>query len=247
MREIFIGAGQSNMSGRGVLGNPVYDNISRVWNYCANGVWQNAPVDPVDSPICQVDAVSADPDAAVGPLLSFANRLAELRNTDIGIVPCAKGGTSITEWYRDLRRITLYGSMIARAKEAAQSGVIKGLIWWQGESDCSRSEVPPHDACPSYYTWPADFAAFVANVRTDLGDPNLPVVFAQLSKEPSGIWAYAAWGGMQQQQAQISIPRVSMIITSDLPVLAPNDPHVNAAGQYAAGVRFADAMQVLIV
>ncbi|MBD1847881.1 hypothetical protein H6F89_31785 [Cyanobacteria bacterium FACHB-63] len=44
----------------------------------------------------QVDKVSEDKDAGFGPSVSFATALLEQRrNMVIGLIPCAKGGSSI--------------------------------------------------------------------------------------------------------------------------------------------------------
>lgn len=238
MREIYILAGQSNMSGRGLLSQaPVYGNIANVNVYTSSGVWINSPADPI----------SDDPDSAVGPGLSFANRLSELHpGVEVGLVPCARGGSKLRAWAKDWRRDTLYGSMMARTREAAQTGVIKGLIWWQGESDAGCFSDPPYTPWPENLSWPSDFARFITDIRADLGMPYLAVAFAQLSAEPSGIWDYAGWGGMQMRQSQIQAPQLAMIQTSDLPLFQANDVHLSTAGYVTAGIRFADAIHSIM-
>ena len=50
----------------------------------------------------------------------------------IALVPCAVGGTPIRRWCRGG---DLYKKMLARAKIAAEAGVLKGILWHQGEGD----------------------------------------------------------------------------------------------------------------
>ena len=76
---------------------------------------------------------------------------------DIGLVPCAAGNTSLSEW-----RVgsALYNRMIARAKAArAQhpANKIAGLVWHQGESDALKVE--------SAMMYSQQFVDMVAHVR----------------------------------------------------------------------------------
>ena len=247
MRWNFICAGQSNMSGRGALPAPAFPNAGRVWTYTNAGTWQNPATEPVDASAGQIDQVSDD-EALVGPCVAFGDRLAELTpGVEIGLVPCAKGGYTMDQWRRDWRRTALYGSMLTRAREASVTGPVKGLLWWQGESEAMGGS--------GYTYWAHRFCEFIASVRQDLNLPDLPVIFAQLSREPNTA-PWTSWGGMQAQQAQVFDPRgkIQMITTSDL---TPQDlqfngmfwtcgPHLVTASYVTAGRRFADAMHSLL-
>lgn len=50
----------------------------------------------------------------------------------IGLVPTAVGGTALRRW---IKGGDLYEQAVARARVAAQTGVIRGVLWHQGESD----------------------------------------------------------------------------------------------------------------
>lgn len=247
MRWNFLCAGQSNMSGRGALPAPVVPNAARVWTYTNAGTWQNPATEPVDQSAGQIDPVSADA-ALVGPCLSFGDRMAELNPTvEIGLVPCAKGASTMDQWRRDWRRTTLYGSMLARALEASQAGATNGLIWWQGESEAIGGD--------GYTYWAHRFCEFVAALRQDLDKPDLPVVLAQLSQEPNTA-PWVSWGGMQATQAQLFDPRgrMRMIVTNDLTPQGLQwngtywtcGPHLVTGSYVTAGQRFADAMHELL-
>lgn len=188
------------------------------------------------------------PDGTLGLHGWFKDRMVSHRqNADIVLAPCAVGATKMQAWSRNWSTSSLYGAMLARVRyELSLGGSIKGLLWWQGESDCGRYPAPPNNAWPEVISWAGDFCRFVADVRVDLVLPDLPVVFAQLGPEPSGNWNYAAWGFLQAQQASISAPKVSMIETKDLPELNINNVHLSAAGYEVAGYRFADAMNALL-
>ncbi|CAN1274122.1 Probable carbohydrate esterase At4g34215 [Linum perenne] len=105
----------------------------------------------------------------VGPGMAFANAMLLNNGSGIvvGLVPCAVGGTRIRQWRRGRR---LYRGMVARARAAAASngGKIRGLLWYQGESDTVRRE----DA----EGYKGRLEKLILDVRSDLGIPTLPLL-----------------------------------------------------------------------
>lgn len=236
-RDIFVLMGQSNMSGRGLVYEvPGFWFASQVKVYNNAGAWVHGS-EPVDSAVGQIDQVSADENAGAGPGMAFGDRLAELRGTEIGLVPCAKGGSDINAWQKDWRRTTLYGSCLARTREAAQSGTIRGLLIFNGESDSNPERVE---------LYPSRMARLITDFRQDLGLPNLPVVFTQIGPEPCCFDYFSSWGGMQARQAQIQGPNLKMVTAMDLPSFGPSSPHLTTAGYVALGRRYAEAMHQLL-
>jgi hypothetical protein len=240
--DIYVLAGQSNMSGRGSIrelpaGFP--DHRERIFNYSNAGVWEPA-TPPIDHPVGQVDDISRD-DAGVGPGLPFASRLLDRqRGTAIGLVPCAKGGSRIDDWARRVGRHSLYGSCIARVREAAAHGVVRGILWYQGESDTESDDASS--------AWSVKFMALVDALRQDLGNPDLPVVFAQLGnlsesrrREPR----FQAWEGLKAAQRSVQGRAILMVRTDDLP-LSKDGLHLATAAQQQLGARLADAMLRLL-
>lgn len=131
--DVFIVAGQSNASGRGT-NNQTYSHASLLASRFHNNYTWGDLVDPTDSNSGQPDSVSQDGDAAgsVWPLV--ATLLMADQSVPVAFVPCAKGGTSITEWQpgaNHVDRATLYGSMNYRAFLTGA----KAVLWWQGETD----------------------------------------------------------------------------------------------------------------
>ncbi|KNA20437.1 hypothetical protein SOVF_052450 [Spinacia oleracea] len=106
----------------------------------------------------------------VGPGMPFAHTLTEREGGTLGLVPCAVGATAISEWARGT---PLYNSMVKRAKAAVVKGwddesVIKGLLWYQGESDT----LTERDAA----AYEGRMVKFICNVREDLHLPLLPII-----------------------------------------------------------------------
>lgn len=120
--SLFLLVGQSNMSGRGELPAEVQEINPQVFVFGNDYRWHHA-VEPVDSPIGQVDSVSIDYDAGYSLATSFANALLENDpELIIGFIPCAAGGSSIQKWQKDLSEQSLYGSCLKRAKHCFEGG-----------------------------------------------------------------------------------------------------------------------------
>lgn len=135
--DVFVVAGQSNASGRG-SNSQSYSGSSGARLFGNNYLWSNLS-DPSDSDSGQVDTVSSDSIASgsVWPLVATSFLLDQA--VPIAFIPCAKGGTSITQWQPGadhFDRSTLYGSMAYRATNV---GGIKAVLWWQGETDALAS------------------------------------------------------------------------------------------------------------
>ena len=240
---VFILAGQSNMSGRGDLGElppgfPAHGE--RLANFNNAYVWTTARA-PLDDPQGQKDACSLDPFPGVGPGVAFGERLCELMpGIRVGLVPCARGGATLAAWAPAQGARTLYGSSLQRAAQAAKQGRVGGVLFYQGESDTASRAAAE--------AWPKHFADLVAAWRRDLGDPHLPVVFAQLcalGKDLAHDPLYRYWDLLKEKQAAIRLPRVLMVRSDDLP-LKPDGLHLSTAGQMILGQRMAQAMHRLL-
>lgn len=138
-RDVYIVAGQSNASGRGT-NSQVYSHATLKPLLYNNAYHLTELIDPTDIVTGQVDTVSSDTSpAAFGSVWPLVATQLMAANGRVPIfVPCAKGGSSITAWlpgadHQD--RTTLYGSMIYRALQAANYGTLRGVLWWQGETD----------------------------------------------------------------------------------------------------------------
>ncbi|KQN19487.1 hypothetical protein ASE86_13565 [Sphingomonas sp. Leaf33] len=239
-QDVYILAGQSNMSGRGALAELTEDERAAdpaIQLYGNDGQWRPAR-DPLDDATGQVDAVSADTKAAVGPGLFFARSLRARSRRPIVLVPCAKGGSTLAQWLpASVGRDTLYGSCLARARAAG--GRIAGILWYQGESDTRDAAVARG--------WAIGFGTLVSAFRRDLAAPRLPVVFVRIADAPAGAGdaeRYPAWRLVQSIQSRVRIDCTAMVRTDGLPRL-PDDLHLTTPAQRTLGPRVADAMRVL--
>jgi len=240
--SLFILAGQSNMSGVGEL-PPNQAVNSRIFVFGNDYRWKIA-AEPLDSPAGQVDKVSQDDGAGFGPSLPFALALLEQEpELIIGLIPCAKGNTTIEEWQRNLSDTTLYGSCLKRTRAATPMGQITGLLFFQGESD-ALDPIQFGDRSLSPFEYASKFSTFVNDFRSDLALPKkLPVVFAQIGSHTSPE-SFANWQVVQEQQASVRLHCVAMITTDDLPLR--DGVHFTTESYRTIGQRFAKAYLELI-
>jgi hypothetical protein len=240
--SLFILAGQSNMAGRGEVPESGQNTNPRVFVFGNDYHWRIA-AEPIDEPSNQVDKVSEDPDAGFSPALPFAMSLLEQRpDVVIGLIPCARGGSSIDLWRRSLSENTLYGSCLKRVRAASTMGNVAGILFFQGEADAiaqelfQESELFPNE-------WGDRFEVFVNDWRNDLGLPELPVVFAQIGTNTAPD-IFINWAIVKEQQRSVEMPFCVMITTDDL---ALRDPvHFTSESYQIVGQRFAEAYLNLI-
>lgn len=236
-RELWVMAGQSNSSGRGVTGElPSFDNAGYMYSNAGGFVTATSPV---DSNSGQVDAVSSDSNAGASAALSFIDRATErFPSKEFGVIPCAKGGTALTAWQRNLSRSSLYGSMLARMQEAANFGAVKGVIFYQGEAETSEDDTAAANS------WAADFLQMAEDLTDDFGDPDLRFIVTELGPNPSPP-TRPNWSTVQAQQQSLDGEldgRVSVVSAADLSVLSGDPIHLDTDGQVALGIRYADAL-----
>jgi hypothetical protein len=110
---------------------------------------------------------------ALGPGDYFAKTLIDKipANDTIGLVPCALSGQAIEVMMKSGG--SKYTWILNRAKAAQQiGGVIEGILFHQGESNCGNSG------------WPDKVKTFITDLRTDLGIGDVPFLAGELA--PTG-------------------------------------------------------------
>ncbi|MBO4884522.1 MAG: sialate O-acetylesterase [Clostridia bacterium] len=121
MIHSFLMIGQSNMAGRGDIGDvpPIANPALKVLR---NGRWQRlfVPVNP-DRPFSGISLAE-----------SFADAYQRDHGVDVGLIPCADGGTRIDQWREGG---LLFDHAVMQARLAERTSTIAGVLWHQGESD----------------------------------------------------------------------------------------------------------------
>ena len=237
---LYVLAGQSNMSGRGELA-AVPVTHPQIFLFGNDYHWHLA-AEPLDDSRNQVDLVSMESpndEASHSPGMAFALALlAADPAQQIGLIPCAKGGTSLMDWAPSRANNTLYGACLQRIAAASTQGRLAGVLFFQGENDALRADAFPEDQMRTSEGYGALFTNWLAQLRQDLDRPDLPIVFAQIG---TNDWPefFIHWEMIQHEQASVKLPCTAMITTADL---ARGDAvHFTSASYDEIGARFAKA------
>ncbi len=174
--HLFLLVGQSNMAGRGPLDDQATATHPRVWMLDQSGQWVPA-VDPLHFDKPKVVGVGLGKTFA----LDYAERYP---GVSVGLIPCAVGGSPIAAWepggFHSSTDTHPYDDAIPRAKLAMQSGVLKGILWHQGESDSNPKLAPIYEA---------KLQTLVARFRKDLGVEGVPFIVGQLGQFAERPWS----------------------------------------------------------
>lgn len=234
--SLFVLAGQSNMVGHGTVRPTDRKPIPGVWLFGNDYRWKPARA-PLDDPANQVDLVSRDLRVGVGPGLFFAKRLRALqKDRMIGVIPCAKGGSALSEWQPHRSDTTLYGSCLKRIRAASLFGSLEGILFYQGETDAlSKTE----NVSIQPYQWRRLFESIIHTLRKDVRNPSLAVVFAQIGSFRGSPSRFPNWEVVRQQQESVNIPKARMVETDGLPL--QDRVHLSTKGVKYVGRRMAKA------
>lgn len=167
--HLYLLVGQSNMAGRGEIDSLSTPNNPHILMLTGENEWVMAK-DPLHFDKPKV--------IGVGPGLAFAQNMLAFekdRNVKIGLIPCAVGGTSIDMWQpgKDAydRQYYPYDDAIERLHAAMKDGVIKGIIWHQGEGDSNEEKAK---------VYLEKLEKLITRFRNEIGHQAVPFVAGEL-------------------------------------------------------------------
>ena len=222
--HLYLLIGQSNMAGRGKIALEDKVAVPRVLMLNKANEWVSA-----------VDPISFDKKiAGVSLGRTFGIEMAKANpKIKIGLIPCAVGGTPIRRWQENGN---LYQAALKRAKIAMKAGVLKGILWHQGENDSGKETTAK--------IYEQQLHAMIAAWRKDLGDQNIPIVVGEMGRffktakfKPTVDAALKALPGKVKHTAWVTAEGLGH--KGDV-------VHFNAAGYREFGKRYAVAMKKLL-
>lgn len=164
--HVFLLMGQSNMAGYdelhpedtttvpGVYRIPTVGNNGYSWEPAAHPLHNRLPSD------------------RFGLGLPFAKEYQKKHpNVIVGLIPVAWGGAGID---RLNKGTATYYDAINKAKYAQKNGLIKGVLWHQGESDTVNEELAN--------AYESKLHQLISDIRTDLNIPELPFIVGNLAE-----------------------------------------------------------------
>jgi len=253
--DLYLLAGQSNMEGVGKLIDP--ERPSRAvrcfylddrWGVAKDPLcWFNEAVDAVHwraprerrADEAKMERYFRRFGAGLG--IRFGKEMYKYNGVPVGLIMCAHGGTSMKQWEppagakrelpseSSMTSDSFYGSMMRRL--AATGGRVKAVLWYQGESDAAdRAQAA---------AFKKRFLRFVAALRADIGQPSLPILYAQLNTWLGDAAAFPHWNDIQLDQALVEaeIPGSALVSTNDLSLA--DAIHLDTSSLKRLGRRFA--------
>jgi hypothetical protein len=166
--------GQSNMAGRGTVETQDKVPHPRVLMLDKAGNWVPA-VDPL-----HFDKAAA----GTGLGKTFGIKIAEANpEITVGLIPCAVGGSPIDSWkpgvFYPPTKSYPWDDAIRRTKLALKSGVLKGILWHQGESDSNEALAAGYES---------KLHDLISRLRSELGAPETPFIVGQMGQFPERPW-----------------------------------------------------------
>ncbi len=242
--DLWLLGGQSNMEGVGNLADAL-PPIDEVKAYYMNNVWKPAE-DPIHNLWQAAAPVHGGNPAAkaaprrvkgVGPGVAFGQDMYKRTKVPQGLISCAHGGTKMTQWDPELKKLgdkSLYGAMYNRLQRLG--GKVAGMIWYQGCSDANAADA-------ALFT--ERMLTFIKEVRKDTGNATLPIVMVQISRVCDPSASDECWTSIREQQRLLP-EKVKNILTVPAIDLDLDDLiHISGEDQHVLGKRMASAMAVL--
>ncbi|MBQ9784962.1 MAG: sialate O-acetylesterase [Clostridia bacterium] len=220
----FLMIGQSNMAGRGDFGE-----VPKIYNenclMLRMGRWQtmHEPIN-TDRWIFEGEFHSG-----VSLAASFADELSRAQDARVGLIPCADGGTGIEQW---MPGEVLYDHAVMMTRLAMRSSTLAGILWHQGENDCTSDEkLAAHKD---------KFIKMITAMRRDLGAEELPLLIGELAWEIAPRWGLgdrpAAMNRAYHEIAQ-KLPHCAIVSSKNL-TQKPDGLHFDSVGLREFGMRY---------
>lgn len=222
---VFIMAGQSNMAGRGIV--ETQDTLINERILTINKDYQ---IIKAKEPIHFYEPNLKGLDCG----LSFAQTLLKRvdKSVTILIIPTAVGGSSTRQWLGDsvYRNVQLLMNFRQKMELAKTQGIVKGILWHQGESDANTRGIP---------LYKDNLKKLFGIFRGYANNEKLPILIGELgsySKTPN------EWNTINEiiRQYVASNENTYLISTNDLKHKG-DFIHFNSEGQRLMGQRMAEA------
>ena len=215
------------MAGRGEIGEQDRQPHPRVFALNKDNKWV-----PATDPIHFDKSI-----AGVGPGLTFGKVIADSKpGIRIGLIPCAAGGSSLTHWergaYHEQTDSKPYDKALTRAGIAMKNGIVKGILWHQGEGDSIEESAPVYEQ---------NLVSFVHRLRKDLGLPDVPFIAGQLGEFFREEHSFARVVNEAIIRLPEHVDNVAVVDSKGLTVKSDN-VHFNAESAREFGRRYAAAM-----
>ena len=224
MIHSFLLIGQSNMAGRGFI-NEAMPLKSEKIKVLRNGRWQ-----PIYRPVHCDRAFSG-----VCLAESFAQAYINEHDAEVGLIPCADGGTSLEQWKPGG---LLFDNAVNNARLAMRTSEIVGVLWHQGEAECGGEK---------YKSYKKNFEFMLNKFREKLNLADVTVIIGglgdflkdcKLSETLKNyIYVNTELKKIADSDAMIEYVSVNGLTAN------PDNLHFNSKSLYEFGLRYYEAFK----
>lgn len=223
---VFILAGQSNMAGRGkvepmdTISNPRILTINKTGEL----ILAKEPLHFYEPTLTGLDCG-----------LSFGKKLLNYIPDSVSILllPTAVGGSAIQQWIGDetYRNVSLFSNFKEKTAIGKQHGIIKAILWHQGESDAASPE--------TIEIYDKQLGVLFSKFRAEVGNPTLSICYGRLGPFSKTDKSWQAINA-KMEDYQKTDPFSYLIQTKNLNHKG-DFIHFDAEGQRAMGISYAKA------
>lgn len=228
--DLWVIAGQSNAAGYGR--GPVFDPPELGVHILKNDETWDLAAHPLNDTTRSAHSNLEHANPGHSPYLRFAKALRAALGYPIGLIQTALGGSPLSAWNPDENpEAPLFRNLMHCVRLAG--GRVRGMAWYQGESDCGVDLAP---------TYEARFTAFIKRLRQDLDAPDLPVILAQLNRYTGeqDVEGHRGWSIVREAQRRArALGNVAVVSAIDLPI--SDLIHTSPDGNLMLGARKARA------
>lgn len=222
---VFILAGQSNMAGRALVEPQDTVPNDRILTINKKG----------ELIVAKEPLHFQEPGGeGLGCGLSFGKAMIENipPKTRILLLPTAIGGSSVGQWVGDslFRRVKLLSNFREKAEFGKKHGVIKGILWHQGENDANPGFIPHYKE---------RLTALFAEFRSIAGNDRLPIILGEIHSFRANTQNYDEINRIIHEYAS-SDPYTTVISTRDFSQKG-DSVHYDSKSQRIMGQRYAAA------
>ncbi len=221
---VFILAGQSNMAGRAIIEPDDTIPDKRIFSLNSDDELILAK-----EPLHYYEPGLAGLDCGV----SFARALLKKVHEDVSVlvIPASVGGSSVKQWLNDSvhRNVSLYSNFRNKMETGKKYGVIKGILWHQGENDAGSVQ--------TIEIYGNKLKKLVELFRKEAGNPDLPVLIGELGSFSENNENWQAVNKKIDEYVKTDT-NAYLIKTGDLKDKG-DKVHFNSKGQRKMGKRFA--------
>ena len=228
---VFFLAGQSNMAGRGLVEPQDTIPDKRIFSINRSGelIHAKEPLHFYEPSMTGLDCG-----------LSFGRELLDFIPDYISIllIPTAVGGSSVNQWINDstFRNVTLFSNFTEKVKIGQKYGIIKGILWHQGESDASGNE--------TIEIYQFQLARLFEKFRNEIDNLTLPILIGELGSFSRNN---ENWQAINKQIHYYAMADSNAFVVSTIDLDHKGDNvHFNSEGQRLIGQRFANVFIKLL-